>query len=172
MNKKVIAIVAMDEERAIGKNNTLPWHIPEDLKRFSELTRGNTVLMGRKTYLSLPERVRPLPGRKNVVISSSSKESLGVPPEVDVFSSPEEFFLALENNQHLLPGQIIWVIGGAKLFESTMRLWDELFLTIVKGNHDGDVFFPPFESKFEKIEEEKADSCSFLRYKRRPDTIK
>ena len=80
---KVAAIVAMSENRVIGINNSLPWYLPEDLKRFKKLTTGCPVIMGRKTFESLPTKFRPLPDRRNIVISSNSKmESLGV----EVFS--------------------------------------------------------------------------------------
>jgi dihydrofolate reductase len=77
---KIIAILAMDEHCLIGSNQSLPWHIPEDMKRFREFTTGHTVLMGKNTYFSLPENVRPLPNRRNIVITRSDI------PEVETFT--------------------------------------------------------------------------------------
>jgi dihydrofolate reductase len=77
---KIIAILAMDEHCLIGSNQSLPWHIPEDMKRFREFTTGYTVLMGKNTYFSLPEKVRPLPNRRNIVITRSDI------PEIETFT--------------------------------------------------------------------------------------
>ena len=71
---RVLVIVAMDEGRVIGFENKLPWHITEDMKRFAQLTTGHTVLMGRKTYQSLPDKFRPLPNRKNIVVTGKPQD--------------------------------------------------------------------------------------------------
>jgi dihydrofolate reductase len=81
---KIIAILAMDEHCLIGSHQSLPWHIPEDMKRFRELTTGHTVLMGKNTYFSLPEKVRPLPNRRNIVITRSDIS------EVETFTDIDE----------------------------------------------------------------------------------
>lgn len=73
----------MDESRLIGKSNGLPWHIPEDLKRFREFTTGGIVVMGKNTYFSLPEKVRPLPNRRNIVITRESIEGIECYPSIE-----------------------------------------------------------------------------------------
>jgi len=161
---KVKVIVAFDEERAIGKNGTLPWHIPEDLKRFSALTKGHTVLMGRTTWESLPEKYKPLPQRNNIVLSRTVS---AVHPEVKVFASLEEVVIACkENTSALVPTKILWIIGGAAVYKASMHLWDEVFVTEIKGTHAGDTFFPEFDKNFILENKEQGQGCSFLHYLR------
>nr|AIA14597.1 Dihydrofolate reductase [uncultured bacterium] len=162
---RVSALVAMDENRIIGSNNQLPWHIPEDLKRFKELTTGHTVVMGRKTYESIPGKVRPLPNRKNVVVSRTP-ESLDVPAGVDAISSVKEWLDSCREGTVVLPSPEIWIIGGAQIYEETKSLWDELYLTVVHSTHQGDVYFPRFEDSFELVSQEDRPGYSFMRYKR------
>lgn len=87
---KITAILAMDESLLIGKKDGLPWHIPEDLKRFNSLTRGHIVVMGRNTYFSLPEKYRPLPHRRNIVITREAIDG------IETFSSIENFLDAMK----------------------------------------------------------------------------
>ena len=81
---KIIAVLAMTEERLIGNNGALPWHIPEDLKHFQQLTRGKTVVMGKNTYYSLPEKYRPLPKRRNIVLTRSDFSECEGYPSIDI----------------------------------------------------------------------------------------
>lgn len=90
---QIIAILAMDESLLIGKSNGLPWHIPEDMKRFREFTTGGIVVMGRNTYFSLPEKVRPLPNRRNIVITRTP--ILGI----ECYSSIEDFIESMKNEK-------------------------------------------------------------------------
>ncbi len=122
-------IVAVAENRVIGRDNQLIWHISEDLKRFKRLTENNTVVMGRKTYLSLP--FRPLKNRRNIVISNTVKEIEGV----EVVSSIDE---ALS----LCRGDEVFIIGGASIYEQTLGLVDRIYLTVVCKSFEGDVYFP------------------------------
>lgn len=87
---KITAVLAMTPELLIGARNGLPWHLPEDMKHFREITKGGTVIMGRNTYLSLPDAFRPLPGRRNIVLSKESPVS-----EVECFSDIETLMHAL-----------------------------------------------------------------------------
>nr|AIA16466.1 Dihydrofolate reductase [uncultured bacterium] len=104
--------VAVSENNVIGKNNDLPWHLPEDLKHFKELTLGKTVLMGRKTFESIVSRLgKPLPGRKNVVITR--QEEYKAPAEVLVFKSLDE---AVQN----LLADDVYIIGGAEIFKQAL----------------------------------------------------
>lgn len=161
---KIVAIVAMDEARIIGNQGQLPWHLPEDLKRFSKLTRGHIVLMGRKTYESLPPKSRPLPQRRNLVVTRNSGLLAGEPLEADQFVTDLP-----ETLRHLkqLPGsEIVWVIGGAEIYQQTLPHWDEVALTLVPGKHKGDARFPKFENQFELVHQEAGEGCEFRRYVR------
>ena len=163
---KVIAIVAMDEGRVIGKNNSLPWHIPEDLKRFSALTRGHTVLMGRNTYDSLPDRFKPLPSRNNVVVSTR-KHAEDFPKEVELVRSATHYIEQWKANPANQAEDKLWIIGGASIYEGTKPFWDEVYLTLVKGRYDGDVYMSAFEEDFTLVEEETYPEFKFLRYERK-----
>ncbi len=159
------AIVAMDEGRVIGRENRLPWHLPEDLQRFSELTRGETVLMGRRTYESLPERFRPLPQRKNIVVTRSSTPVY--PQGVEVCADPLALIEDAKAGRYEVQGTHLWIIGGAAIYEVTKPLWDEVYLTLVRGHHQGDAFLPPFEENFEVISREERADFSYLHYRRK-----
>ncbi|MCB0325124.1 MAG: dihydrofolate reductase [Bdellovibrionales bacterium] len=162
---QVIAIVAMDEGRGIGFQNAVPWHIPEDLKHFARLTTGQTVLMGRHTYESLPERYRPLPHRRNVVASRSLTQPPH--PDVELCDSAEQFVLATRAGAGSDVGGKLWVIGGAEIYQATLPQWDQVQLTLVRGTHAADAYFPPFEEFFELKEEVDRGDYAFRRYSRR-----
>ncbi len=144
---KIHAIVAMSENRVIGARGAIPWRLSGEQRRFAELTSGDAVLMGRKTYESLPVKARPLPGRLNIVISSSPRAaelSSGV-----VCSSSLQSCMELFSSGVLTFGKgILWIIGGEEIYRQTFIYCDELFLTRVKGVYDGDAYFPEFESEF------------------------
>ena len=160
---KIIAIAAMDTKRVIGNKGKLCWHLPQDMKRFSELTKGHTVIMGRKTYDSLPEKFKPLPNRKNIVISQSLK-NIPKHPEVSVCNSFLKALREIENGVIEMQGSIIWVIGGEQIYRASLQHWEEVYLTIVKGEHQGDVFFPDFESDFIESTREDREGFSYVNY--------
>ncbi len=135
MNISLIA--AISENSCIGKNGELPWRIPEDLQHFKELTLNHPVVMGRKTWESLPERFRPLPGRTNIVITRQADYT--VPQGVLVYNSLSE---ALRNHQQ----EEIFIIGGAEMYAQSLPLANTLFITHVHQTVDGDAFFPPIDS--------------------------
>ena len=128
----VSIIVAQGRNRVIGSRGGLPWHLPSDLRRFRELTTGHAVVMGRKTYESLPPAVRPLPGRRNVVVSSNA----GYRPDggAEVFTSLSEALEACEGR--------CFVIGGGQVYAQATPLADRIYLTEVQADPPGDVFFP------------------------------
>jgi dihydrofolate reductase len=137
-------IVAVSEDLGIGKDNELLWHIPEDLKRFKKLTLGNTVIMGKKTWESLPRR--PLPGRKNIVLTDISGES--VDSAVTAYSIGD----ALEecNKQ-----DEIFVIGGGSVYRQFMPVADRLYISHVHKTAPADVYFPEIDPViWEAIEKE------------------
>lgn len=166
MPPKIIAIVAMDNARVIGFNNQLPWKIPEDMKRFSQLTTGHTVLMGRKTYQSLPKKFRPLPNRRNVVVSRDP-QSLKNEEGIEVRSDVEQFMADVKSGKEQIAGEILWVIGGAEIYVATKPFWDAVRVTLVDGAHQGDAFFPKFEGGFIKTESEAGSGFEFLTYSKK-----
>ncbi len=126
-------IVAMDTNRVIGKNNQLPWHLPEDLKFFKRTTMGHKIAMGRKTYESIG---RPLPGRDNLIITRQRGYQAN---GCKVFYSMNDFI-------HYCRGQHeeIFVIGGAEIFSETFAYADRLYITRIHHQFEGDTFFPEF----------------------------
>lgn len=128
-------IAAVAENRAIGFENKLLYWLPNDLKRFKALTTGHTIIMGRKTFDSLPKGA--LPNRRNVVISRSVKEL----PGCDVYGSLEEAM------QHCTPDEDIFIIGGASVYEQAMPMADRLCLTEIAATPaEADVFFPDYSN--------------------------
>ena len=150
----------MDKNRGIGFQGNLPWHLPEDLARFKKLTVDGVVLMGRKTWDSLPERFRPLPNRQNIVLTRDP-HSLKVPDGVQKSSSVEEGLkLADENKQ-------IWIIGGGEIYRLALPFCTELYITDVEGDFLTDASFPEFAPEFVEVERERASGCTLVKYIRR-----
>lgn len=131
----VSLIVAMGENRVIGNKNELPWHLPEDLKYFKRVTMGHPVIMGRKTFESIG---RPLPGRKNIVISAQEDY---VAEGCTVLHSIEEVLMLNEKN----PGEEYFVIGGAEIYKALLPVADRLYITFIYEKFEGDTVFPPFK---------------------------
>jgi len=126
------AIVAMSLNRAIGKDNKLPWHLPEDLKWFKKLTTGNVIIMGRKTWESIG---KPLPNRESIVVSRTDIPGIRTVrhlAEINPNADQRDYF----------------IIGGAQLFQEALPLCSDLYLTLVKREVEGDVFLGPFEDRF------------------------
>jgi dihydrofolate reductase len=130
---ELIAIAAMGENRVIGKDGKLPWHLPEDLKFFKRTTTGGAVLFGRTTYEGIG---RPLPNRVNLVMSRSMESVEGI----EVISSLEELMERAEKQ--------IYVCGGAEIYKQLFPLCSQLLLTRVAREPEGDTFLPPFEDLF------------------------
>lgn len=145
---RLILIAAVARGRAIGRGNTLPWHLPEDLKHFRASTQGAPVIMGRRTWESLPPRFRPLPGRTNIVVSRDAAwRAEGALP-----------VLSLEDAR-AAAGQAprAFVIGGGELYRAALPLADELRLTELDLDvPDADVFFPDWRAAgFEEVTRER-----------------
>lgn len=148
---KFSIVVAVDNKSGIGKNNNLPWRLPGDLKFFKQLTthshpgKRNAVIMGRKTWDSLPAKSKPLPERLNIIISRQAK--LELPTGCELASSLDE---ALAKCQ---PEKIseVFVIGGSEIFAEAMRHLDlkRVYLTEIYKEFDCDVFFPEYKSRLE-----------------------
>ena len=135
---KLYHIVAMAKNRVIGKDNKLPWHFPEDLKYFKNLTTGSTVIMGRKTFESIG---RPLPNRQNFVLSRILQEKEGV-----------QFFPSLEEAAAKIKTQDAFIIGGAELYKQTIHRVDGIYLTRIDADYEGNAFYPEIPDDFEEIE--------------------
>jgi dihydrofolate reductase len=127
-------IVAMDENRVIGKDNQLPWRLPEDLKFFKRVTMGHPIAMGRKTHESIG---RILPGRENIIITRQSAYQC---EGCTVFYSVEQFVNYCGEQE-----DEIFVIGGAEIFKETFAFADRLYLTFIHESFAGDTYFPNFE---------------------------
>ncbi len=175
---KISIIAAMDDKRGIGKDNRLPWYIPEDLQRFKKLTTGLPIIMGRKTFESIG---RVLPNRTNIVITRDKSFD----PHNHHKISNCKICDGLELNQfiivHLLEEAIekaneirklgqdgktkeIFIIGGGQIFQQALPLADKLYLTIVEGNYICDTFFPDY-SDFKKVVFEQKGESSGYKYK-------
>jgi dihydrofolate reductase len=126
-------VVAMDENRVIGKDNQLPWHLPEDLKFFKRVTIGHPIAMGRKTHESIG---RVLPGRENIVITRQPDYRS---EDCTIFYSVEDFV-----KYSLNISDEIFVIGGAEIFKETFPHVDRLYITLIHEDFAGDTFFPEF----------------------------
>lgn len=135
---RIALIAALAANRVIGRDNKMPWHLPEDLKRFKTLTLGHPVIMGRKTFESLG---KPLPGRQNIVIS---RGGFSPPQGVVTVSSLEE---AVEVAGAAPGADEIFVIGGGQIYEAALPLADRLYLTILADAVEGDAFFPAWDTK-------------------------
>ena len=138
---KIAMIVAMDESGFIGKDGDLPWRMSSDLKRFKELTTGdgfNAVVMGRKTWDSLPEPYRPLPERTNIVLSRDSSLRLDE-AEIALYDGRAEEIGYSEGCDEL------WVIGGAEIYDLMIQRCEEIHVTTVHTSVDGDAMFPDWD---------------------------
>jgi dihydrofolate reductase len=137
---KVRLIVAMDNERGIGKNNDLMWHLPADMKFFKETTLGHVVVMGRKNFDSIPERFRPLVGRENVVLTRNTDF---LAENCQVFHSLEACLAAYENETE----RFVYIIGGGQIYKQALQLncVDEMYITHVDHVYGADTFFPEID---------------------------
>ena len=136
-------IVAIGENNEIGKDNDLLWRISADMKRFKAITTGNTIVMGRKTFDSLPKGA--LPNRRNIVLSHQELEF----ENTEVFQSIDQIVEATKNDKN------IFVIGGASLYQAFIGKVEKIYLTKVHSSFDADVFFPKFDmNNWEILEEE------------------
>lgn len=136
-------IVAMAENRVIGINNSLPWHLPNDLKYFKKVTMGKPIIMGRKTYESIG---RPLPGRRNIIITRQENYAASVTHQnVDVVDSLESA-IRLGEDIALVDGHDeVFVIGGAEIYRQALQKADRLYITHVLAEVQGDAYFPIIE---------------------------
>jgi len=147
-------IVAISNNRAIGKDNKLLWHISEDFERFKKLTKGHVVLMGENTFKSLG---RPLADRTNIVVSANQNFKAD---GCLVFNSLDEAL----NKAKAIEKEEIFIIGGGQIYRQTIGLADKLYLTVVEGDFEADTFFPDF-SDFKTVVCEQASADKNYKYK-------
>jgi len=130
----IIAIAAIAENHALGKDNNLLWHLPNDFKRFKTLTSGHFIIMGRKTFDSFP---KPLPNRTHIIISRKSYQNTA---DVKYVKTLDQAFEICPKNEDL------YVIGGGEIYKQSLPFCDKLELTYVHESFsDADTFFPPFD---------------------------
>ena len=131
-------IAAVSKNGVIGKNNDLPWHLPDDMRYFMETTRGHHVILGRKNYDSLPKKYRPLPHRINIVVTH--QKEFVAPECLVVHSVASALDIATKNGE-----REVFVIGGAEIYKEVFPLAQRLYLTEIHAEIDGDIFFPDFD---------------------------
>lgn len=137
-------IVAISKNRVIGDSNRLIWNLPADLKRFKEITTGHPIVMGRKTYQSIG---RPLPNRRNIIVTRDESYQVD---GCEIVNSIEEALLLTAND--------CFIIGGGEIYKQTLHLADQIFMTVLESEFDGDTKFPELPKSFYISKEEKFES--------------
>ncbi len=151
MTPRISAIAAISKNRVIGKDNGLIWAIPEDLRRFKQLTTGHAVIMGRKTYESIG---KPLPNRTNIIITRDKNFTAS---GCIITNSLDEAFKQADNDTE------IFVIGGGQIYEQALSKIDRLYLTVIDQEAEGDTYFPAYDN-FTKVVENTPGSFEGLHY--------
>jgi dihydrofolate reductase len=162
---KVAIVVAVAENGVIGDEGSIPWHYPEDLAYFKEVTIGHPVIMGRRTYEAITERLgEPLPERLNIVLSS---QDLDLPEgAVQAGSIDAALDLAAETDS-----EVAYVIGGASVYEQVLPRTDRLYVTEIPESPAGDTHFPAWDrSQWEEVDHEERDGLVFRTYDRVTDS--
>ncbi len=152
----IVLIAGVARNGAIGRDNGLLWRLPEDMAHFKALTMGHPVIMGRKTWDSLPARFRPLPGRRNIVLSRNADLQLD---GAEVVASLHEALAACADTE------LVFVIGGAQIYAEALPRADRLELTEVDADYAADAFFPAWDrAQFAEISRKSSASPEGLRY--------
>lgn len=155
---KLAFIVAHDPNLVIGKDGSLPWHYPEDLKFFKQKTMGYPLLMGRGVFEDIDEQ--PLPGRKNVVLSTTRNYD-----QAPTFSSIEDALDALKEEE------MVFVIGGGEVYKQLLPQADILYVTEIHKEYEGDTYFPEYRDQigtnWKEVSREDRDELSFIKYERK-----
>ena len=150
---KVGLIWAQARGGVIGKDGVMPWHLPEDLAHFKRVTQGHPVIMGRKTWDSIPPRFRPLPGRRNIVLTRQADlNETGFEPA----TSLHEALQLCENSPQ------VWIIGGAQIYAQALPLADELVVTEIDAAFDGDAHAPAIGPDWREVARERIVAASGL----------
>lgn len=133
-------IAAVSKNLVIGKNNDLPWNLPDDMKFFMQKTKGHHCIMGRKNYESIPEKFRPLPNRTNIVVTH--QKGFKAPGCIVVNAIEKALEIAKENGE-----TEVFIIGGAEIYRQGLSVTQRMYLTEIQAHIDGDVFFPEFKKE-------------------------
>ena len=171
----IVVIVAVAQNGAIGKNNDIPWHIKEDFKHFKEKTNGFPVIMGDKTYDSLPDGFRPLPGRENIVCTLIDDYKAEGAKVFHDFNEAIEYVKGKDVSK-------AFIIGGATIYKLGMKVADVFELTRIYHDYDADTFYPTIDfSEWEEVAREDYSGMdvknnievkfSFITYRRKVDSI-
>lgn len=159
---EIIIIAAMAENRVIGNNNQLPWNIKEDLQRFKQLTKYHPIIMGRKTYESLPKK--PLPRRLNCILTRNENYKQD---KAFTFSTLESCIESLKNEKpekNKIDYSKIFICGGQSIYQQALEIADKIELTIIHQNYSGDTFFPKFEKNWKLENQITNKEYSFCTY--------
>lgn len=156
---RINLIYARARNGVIGINNTLPWHLPQDLAHFKRLTAGAPVIMGRKTWDSLPGRFRPLPGRPNIVVTRQSAWQAPGAIAVHDLQQAQQICAAMPQ----LPAEL-WVIGGAQIYASALALATRAIVTELARDFEGDVLAPPLDTAWTETAREEHVAPSGLAF--------
>lgn len=161
---RLTLVAALSRNRCIGRGGTMPWHLPEDLKHFRQVTLGLPVVMGRKTWESLPPRFRPLPGRRNLVLT---RQAGWAAEGAEVFAGLPQALAALAGEPQAC------IIGGADVYAQALPLAQALELTEIDAEVEGDAFFPPLGEGWREVSRQVKQaappnpfSFAFVRYER------
>jgi len=148
-------ILARARNGTIGQNNTLPWHLPEDLAHFKKTTMGSPVLMGRNTWESIPQKFRPLPGRMNFILSNTLTSDLS---GTKVVKSIDEAISIIGPNTDL------WVIGGALVYSQCMKLATQAVITEIDADFEGEAKAPIFDDSWHELSRTRHTAVNGLIY--------
>ncbi len=165
---KISLVAAVAQNGVIGKNNDLPWHLPDDMRFFIQTTKGHCVILGRKNYESLPAKFKPLPDRTNIVVTRQTR--FDAPGCIVVHSMDEALDVAREKEE-----QEVMVIGGSDIYAIALPFADRLYLTEIQADVEGDVRFPQYDKKdwdeISRVHHEKDDrhkyAFDFVIYERK-----
>lgn len=168
---EIIIIAVVAKNRTIGKDNDIPWRLKEDFLHFKNTTMGHPCIMGDRTYKSLPDNARPLPGRENIVLTFKKDYN---PEGTTVFNSFEEAIAYCKKQNY----KKAFITGGASIYKLGLQIADKLILTEIQEDYEGDVFFPEFNKRdwkiIEKISKKGIDKSNnkeiqfnFITYKRK-----
>lgn len=153
---EIIFLVAIDHNGVMGKDGKMPWYYPEDIKRFKSITMGYPVVMGRKTWDSLP--IKPLPGRDNIVLTRNGL----VDDRCLVYKDLKEVIVMFSDKEK------IYVIGGAEIFKAYMDFADTLDITYINEYYNGDTYFPELDmEKWYTYNIFRVENLKFVKYKRK-----
>ncbi len=164
---KISMIAAVAANKVIGKDNDMVWSLPDDMKFFMTKTSGHNIILGRKNYESLPKKFRPLPNRVNIVMTRN--EAYEAEGTVIVRSLPEAIKIAEDNGE-----EEVFIIGGGEIYKLGLEIADTMYITEIKGEFEGDAFFPDYDSKVWKeverihhpVDEKHAYEFDFVTYER------